>query len=272
CVHVRLDFPLDRPGGPGAFRAFLEAAADLVVGFGGSLSGEHGDGRARSELLPRMYSPAALGLFRSVKTAFDPAGLLNPGVLVDPDPVDAALRVPAARPVRQQLALAYADDGGSFAQAVHRCTGVGKCRADTTASGGVMCPSWLATREEKDSTRGRARVLQEMVGGDPADGLVDGWRSPAVHEALDLCLSCKGCASDCPTGVDMAAYKTEVLHQSYRRRLRPRSHYTLGWLPRWSRLATRVPRLANAAIRLPGVRRLALFAAGVDPRRSVPAF
>ncbi|MGY1857177.1 FAD-binding and (Fe-S)-binding domain-containing protein [Modestobacter sp. SYSU DS0290] len=272
CVHVRLDFPLDRPGGPATFRAFLEAAADLVVGFGGSLSGEHGDGRARSELLPRMYSPAALGLFRAVKTAFDPAGLLNPGVLVDPDPVDAAVRVAAARPVRRQLALAYAEDGGDFTQAVHRCTGVGKCRADTTASGGVMCPSWLATREEKDSTRGRARVLQEMVGGDPADGLVDGWRAPAVHEALDLCLQCKGCASDCPTGVDMAAYKTEVLHQSYRRRLRPRTHYTLGWLPRWSRLATRVPRLANAATRLPGLRRLALFAAGVDARRSVPAF
>ena len=141
CVHVRLDFPLDRPGGAARFRAFLTDAADLVVGFGGSLSGEHGDGRARSELLPRMYSPAALAMFRSVKHAFDPEGLLNPGVLVDPAPVDAAIRVVAARPVRQPLALAWSRDGGDFTQAVHRCTGVGKCLAAPAASGGgVMCP------------------------------------------------------------------------------------------------------------------------------------
>jgi Fe-S oxidoreductase len=131
-----------------------------------------------------------------------------------------------------------------------------------------MCPSYLATRDEKDSTRGRARVLQEMIDGD----LVDGWRSPAVHDALDLCLSCKGCASDCPTGVDMAAYKSEVLHQSYRRRLRPRSHYSLGWLPRWARLASHAPRLANRLTTQTGLRRIALFAAGVDDRRAMPAF
>jgi Fe-S oxidoreductase len=268
CVHVRLDFPLDKPGGPGLFRAFLEDAADLVVRYGGSLSGEHGDGRARSELLPRMYSPAALDLFRAIKRTFDPRGLLNPGNLVDPDPVDANIRVAMARPVRQPLALAYHHDGGDFSQAVHRCTGVGKCRADNTATGGVMCPSYQATRDEKDSTRGRARVLQEMLGGD----LAPGWRSPAVHDALDLCLACKGCLSDCPTGVDMASYKSEVLHQSYRRRLRPRSHYTLGWLPRWSRIASRMPRLANRLTTLPGLRRAALFLAGVDARRSIPAF
>ena len=267
CVHVRLDFPLDRPGGPGKFRAFLEDAADLVVSYGGSLSGEHGDGRARSELLSRMYSPAAMNLFREIKRTFDPAGLLNPGNLVDPDPVDANIRVAQARPVRHRLALAYHADQGDFNQAVHRCTGVGKCRADNTGSD-VMCPSFLATRDEKDSTRGRARVLQEMLDGD----LVPDWRSPAVHDALDLCLSCKGCASDCPTGIDMAAYKSEVLHQSYRRRLRPRSHYSLGRLPLWSRFAAKVPRLANRMMRLPGIRRVALFAAGVDARRSIPAF
>ena len=268
CVHVRLDFPLDKPGGTERFRAFLTDAADLVVSFGGSLSGEHGDGRARSDLLPRMYSPTAMSLFRAVKHTFDPTGLLNPGVLVDPEPADANIRVAAARSIRQPLALAYHSDSGDFSQAVHRCTGVGKCRADTTALGGVMCPSYLATKDEKDSTRGRARVLQEMIDGD----LVDGWRSPAVHDALDLCLSCKGCASDCPTGVDMAAYKSEVLHQSYRRRLRPSSHYALGWLPRWSRLAAHVPRLANRLITLPRLRGIALFAAGVDARRSIPAF
>ncbi|MFG2040501.1 FAD-binding and (Fe-S)-binding domain-containing protein [Dactylosporangium sp. NPDC048998] len=268
CVHVRLDFPLDKPGGPGKFRAFLEDAADLVVRYGGSLSGEHGDGRARSELLPRMYSPAAMDLFRSVKQAFDPENLLNPGVLVDPDPVDADIRVAAARPVRAKLALAYHSDGGDFNQAVHRCTGVGKCRADTTVLGGVMCPSFLATRAEKDSTRGRARVLQEMLDGD----LAPDWRATAVHDALDLCLSCKGCASDCPTGIDMAAYKAEVLHQSYKGRLRPRSHYSLGRLPRWSRLAARMPRLANRLTSLPGVRTVALYLAGVDKRRSIPEF
>ncbi|WP_432993799.1 FAD-binding and (Fe-S)-binding domain-containing protein [Dactylosporangium sp. CA-233914] len=268
CVHVRLDFPLDKPGGPGKFRAFLEDAADLVVRYGGSLSGEHGDGRARSELLTRMYSPAAIELFRSIKHAFDPGDLLNPGVLVNPDPVDAAIRVAQARPVPRQLAFGYHADHGDFNQAVHRCTGVGKCRADTTVLGGVMCPSFLATRTEKDSTRGRARVLQEMLDGD----LAPDWRAPAVHDALDLCLSCKGCASDCPTGIDMAAYKAEVLHQSYQGRVRPRSHYSLGRLPMWSRLASRMPRLANAMTAAPGLRNLALFTAGVDARRSIPRF
>jgi Fe-S oxidoreductase len=268
CVHVRLDFPLDRPDGPAAFRSFLSDAADLVVSYGGSLSGEHGDGRARSELLPKMYSPAAMDLFRQLKRAFDPANLLNPGNLVDPDPVDANIRVAQARPVRQKLALAYHSDHGDFSQAVHRCTGVGKCRAEHAGTANVMCPSYLATRDEKDSTRGRARVLQEMLDGD----LAPSWRSPAVHDALDLCLSCKGCASDCPTGIDMAAYKSEVLHQSYQGRLRPRSHYSLGRLPRWSRLASRMPRLANRMTNLPGLRRLALWVAGVDARRSIPAF
>ncbi|XVV17185.1 FAD-binding and (Fe-S)-binding domain-containing protein [Actinoplanes sp. CA-131856] len=268
CVHVRLDFPLDKPGGPGKFRAFLEDAADLVVSYGGSLSGEHGDGRARSELLTRMYSPAAIDLFRRIKHTFDPGNLLNPGNLVDPDPVDANIRVSQARPVTVPLALAYHADGGDFNQAVHRCTGVGKCRADTTVLGGVMCPSYLATKNEKDSTRGRARVLQEMLDGD----LAPDWRSEAVHDALDLCLSCKGCASDCPTGIDMAAYKSEVLHQSYQGRARPRSHYSLGWLPRWSRLASRMPALANLMTSLPGIRGLALYLAGVDKRRSIPTF
>jgi FAD/FMN-containing dehydrogenase/Fe-S oxidoreductase len=268
CVHVRLDFPLDKPDGPKLFRAFLEDAADLVVSYGGSLSGEHGDGRARSELLTRMYSPEAIGLFRQIKGVFDPRNLLNPGNLVDPDPVDANIRVSQARKVTVPLALAYHHDGGDFNQAVHRCTGVGKCRVDTRVLGGVMCPSFLATKNEKDSTRGRARVLQEMLDGD----LAPDWRSEAVHDALDLCLSCKGCASDCPTGIDMAAYKSEVLHQSFKGRVRPRSHYSLGWLPRWSRLASKMPALANLATSLPGVKNIALWIAGVDSRRGIPAF
>jgi FAD/FMN-containing dehydrogenase/Fe-S oxidoreductase len=267
CMHVRIDLPLDRPGGTTVFRDFMFAAAKLVAGYGGSLSGEHGDGRARSELLPLMYSPDALALQAAVKRTFDTANLLNPGVMVDPAPLDADLRVPAAPPLRRRLALAYAHDDGDFSQAVHRCTGVGKCRADNTATGGVMCPSYQATREEKDSTRGRARVLQEMINGTDVRG---GWRSAEVHAALDLCLSCKGCASDCPTGVDMASYKSEVLHQSYRRRLRPVSHYSLGWLPRWAKLARIAPGPVNTAARLAGSAGLA--AAGVDRRRNIPPF
>ncbi|WP_340539775.1 FAD-binding and (Fe-S)-binding domain-containing protein [Nocardioides sp. GXZ039] len=266
CMHVRLDYPLDRPDGTVVLRDFLTDAARLVGEFGGSLSGEHGDGRARSELLPHMYSPQAIAMFAGIKRAFDPDNLLNPGVLVDPDPVDADVRVAGVPPFRRRLAMAYPHDGGDLAQAVHRCTGVGKCRADNSAAGGVMCPSYLATREEKDSTRGRARILQEVVRGELA------WDAPAVHDSLDLCLSCKGCASDCPTGIDMATYKSEALHQRYRRRLRPRSHYTLGRLPFWAKLIGRAPRLANLMPRLPIIGRLALWLAGVDGRRSVPAF
>jgi FAD/FMN-containing dehydrogenase/Fe-S oxidoreductase len=269
CLHIRITFPLDRPGGAAVFRDFVTDAATLVAGYGGSLSGEHGDGRARGALLPLMYSPAALDAFAAVKAVFDPDGLLNPGVLVDPRPVDADLRVPAARRLTTGLAFAYPDDGGDFTAAVHRCTGVAKCRADNTGGGGVMCPSYLATGDEKDSTRGRARVLQEMANG----RLVrDGWRSPEVHEVLDLCLACKGCASDCPTGVDMATYKAEALYQAYRHRLRPAAHYALGWLPRWARLAARAPRLANRLLSAPGVARLGKRLAGVDARRALPTF
>jgi FAD/FMN-containing dehydrogenase/Fe-S oxidoreductase len=271
CVHVRIDFPFGREPdrGRGAYRSFVTDAAALVARHGGSISGEHGDGRARSELLTSMYSGRVLSLFERVKAVFDPDDVLNPGVLVRPVPVEADVRVAAAPRLTTGLALAYPHDGGDFSSAVHRCTGVGKCRADLTGSGGVMCPSFVATREEKDSTRGRARVLQEMIA---PGGPVEGWRAPEVHEALDLCLSCKGCSRDCPTGVDMAGYKSEVLHQTYRRRLRPRSHYVLGRLPFWSDLAARVPRLANALTtsRLGG--RLARWTAGVDQRRSLPAF
>jgi len=267
CVHIRLDFALDERDGGRRLRDFLLAAAELVARHGGSLSGEHGDGRARSELLPAMYSPRAMQLMAAVKHAWDPENTLNPGILVDPEPVDRRLRIPDAVPIRHQLAFGYADDHGDFSEAVHRCTGVGSCRADYSGRHDVMCPSYVATRDERHSTRGRARVLQEM-----ASGRLDGeWRAAEVHEALDLCLACKGCASDCPTGTDMAMYKSEVLHQSYRRRLRPASHYSLGWLPRWARLSSRAPRLVNALLRSPA-RRPAMRVAGVDIRRSLPAF
>jgi FAD/FMN-containing dehydrogenase/Fe-S oxidoreductase len=268
CVHVRIDFPLRDPRGPADFRRFVEAAADLTAAHGGSFSGEHGDGRARSALLPRMYSTEVLELFGAVKHLFDPENLLNPGVLVEPRAVDDDLRL-SQRLHEPRRSLRFAHDAGSVVEAVHRCTGVGKCVADNTGAGGVMCPSYLATRNEKDSTRGRARVLQEMVNG----SLVrDGWRSEEVHAALDLCLSCKGCASDCPTGIDMATYKAEALHQRYRRRIRPRSHYALGRLPLWARLSQPVAPWTNLLLRSRAVQRVAKTAAGIDSRRSVPAF
>ena len=261
CIHVRIDFPLTEQGGAEAYRTFAEEAAHLVAGYGGSLSGEHGDGRARSKLLPVMYSEAAIEVFGQVKAAFDPDNALNPGVLVDPRPVTADIR-----------ATALVGRFDEFTKAVHRCSGVGKCLANTTAGLGVMCPSYQATREEKDSTRGRARVLQEMINGDV---IRQGWRSPEVHQALDLCLSCKGCARDCPTGIDMAAYKSQVLDRTYRNRIRPRSHYALGWLPRWGRLITRarlLPGLINFGTAAPGLRNLVRWTAGVDQRRRLPRF
>ena len=268
CVHVRIDFPFDYRSDPTPFREFLVASAQLVARHGGSVSGEHGDGRARGELLRYMYSPAALDAFAAVKHAFDPGNILNPGILVDPVPLDADLRVPLAKPLRRNLAFAYPEDGGDLTTALHRCVGMGRCRADNTAAGGVMCPSYLATRDEKDSTRGRARVLQEVANGT----LVRGFRAKEVEESLDLCLSCRGCATDCPTGVDMATYKAEALYQRYRHRPRPASHYSLGWLPLFARAAARTPRLTGAALRQPAVARLAKRLGGIDGRRDLPEF
>ena len=263
CVHVRIDFDLSGAAGVTGYRRFVEEAADLAARHGGSCSGEHGDGRARSELLGRMYSPAALGLFAAVKHIFDPDNLLNPGVLVEPRPLDADLRLPAAA----RSGLARLDPG--FVAAAHRCTGVGTCLAD---SGGVMCPSYQATGREQDSTRGRARVLQEMVDGRLVTG---GWRSAEVHEALELCLACKACATECPTGTDVAALKSRVLAEAHRGRPRPRAHYLLGRLPTWGRVITAVPGIAavvNAALAAPGIGAVARWLAGVDQRRSLPEF
>ncbi|HEY7049568.1 MAG TPA: FAD-binding and (Fe-S)-binding domain-containing protein [Jatrophihabitantaceae bacterium] len=263
CVHARIDFPLStRPAG---LREFVVDAAELVGKYGRSMSGEHGDGRTRGELLPYMYSPEAIETFAAVKHAFDPDDRLNPGVIVRPAPIDADLRVPAAHSLTRGLGFAYPHDGGDLSTAVHRCVGVGKCRADT---GGVMCPSYLATRDEKDSTRGRARTLQELANG----SMIRGWRSAEVAESLDLCLSCKGCVSDCPTGIDMATYKAEALYQRYRRRPRPVAHYALGWLPRWARLASRRPKLANATLRRRRLAAIAKRLGGIDARRPLPEF
>ena len=305
CVHVRLAMPLDTPEGVAHSRAFLQSAARICAAHGGSVSGEHGDGRARGELLRFMYSPEMLDLFARVKHIFDPDNLLNPGVLAAPmdeaeaasrararnaggagntgfagiaggtlelqpgvDPLDMNLRRVAARPMPADGGFAFTHDGGDFTAAVHRCTGVGKCRAGV--SGTFMCPSYLATREEKDVTRGRARILQEAANSQ----LVKAIDSPEVLEALDLCLACKACSADCPAGVDMARYRSEALFRTYRGRMRPLSHYTLGWLPRLTRVTARVPGLAtvaNAVMSVGPLRSLAFRIIGLDPRRGMPA-
>ena len=361
CVHVRLAMPLETPEGVAHSRAFLQSAARICAAYGGSVSGEHGDGRARGELLRFMYSPEMLDLFARVKHVFDPDNLLNPGVLASPmdeaeaasrararvlaarsggpdglaangapgtaltdhddahatrpglapadgalqpndaaandsspspdvsgaaggtglapadgtlelqpgvDPLDANLRRVAAHPMPADGGFAFTHDGGDFTAAVHRCTGVGKCRAGV--SGTFMCPSYLATRDEKDVTRGRARILQEAANSQ----LVKAIDSPEVLEALDLCLACKACSADCPAGVDMARYRSEALFRTYRGRMRPLSHYTLGWLPRLTRVTARVPglaRIANVVMSVAPLRSLAFRVIGLDPRRGMPA-
>ncbi|MDH6455454.1 MULTISPECIES: FAD-binding and (Fe-S)-binding domain-containing protein [unclassified Streptomyces] len=263
CVHVRIDFDLATDTGRAAARSFLHEAAALVVAHGGTLSGEHGDGRARGELLEVMYSHRLIRAFADFKEVFDPEGLLNPGVIVAPAPLDADLALHQIQPLATEFTFPHDEDG--FAGAVRRCVGVGRCRSD---AGGVMCPSYRATGEESDSTRGRARLLQEMVRGELVQ---DGWRSTEVRDALDLCLSCKACSSDCPVGVDMATYKAEFLHHHYKGRLRPRSHYSLGWLPLTSALVGHVARPVNALLRGPLGKLLARLG-GVTTRRRIPAF
>ncbi|GAB7003149.1 FAD-binding and (Fe-S)-binding domain-containing protein [Nocardioides sp. AN3] len=272
CIHCRIDFPF-APGDPasaGVFRDFMTACATKLSEYGGSLSGEHGDGRVRSELLPLMYDARSIDLFRAVKRLADPDDLMNPGNIASPDERGPASITDDLRPVRPRAsvrsALRLVHDDGDLGAAVHRCTGVGKCVAPRTT--GVMCPSFLATGNEKDATRGRARVLQEALDGSLVNGLSD----PAVGEALDLCLACKGCASDCPTGIDMATYKSEALHQRWSGRRRPRSHYLLGRLPLWARLGAPFARLTNLLMRIAPLAWLAKWFAGIDQRRSVPRF
>ena len=267
CVHCRIDFDLTSMEGIRKWRSFLDDAADVVLEHGGSLSGEHGDGQSRGELLQRMYGEELVGAFREFKGIWDPDNRMNPHKVVDPYPIVSNLKLGAGyEPAEPKVKFAYPEDGGSFAHAALRCVGAGKCR-DTEA--GTMCPSYMVTLDEQHSTRGRARILYEMLQGDT---ITDGFRSDEVHEALDLCLSCKGCKGECPVSVDMATYKAEFLSRHYKRRLRPAAAYSMGLIPVWARLASIAPGLANGVAGAPVIGGLLRRAGGISPRRELPSF
>lgn len=272
CMHIRITYDLRSEAGRKVYREFTAAAAALVVRHGGSLSGEHGDGRARSEFLPVMYTTPVIAAFEAYRRYWDGSGLLNPGSITEPDPIDTNLALAGIpdREWRTHFALSPVDAhearADPWVHAVQACIGVGRCRSDT---GGVMCPSFRATGDEKDSTRGRSRVLQDMVRG--ARSIDEGWQSQDVRAALDLCLACKACSHDCPAGVDMATYKTEFFSHYYKARRRPMSHFSLGWLPRWLKLAAYLSPLVNAVLSTPLSRVIARIG-GLTTERALPRF
>jgi Fe-S oxidoreductase len=267
CVHCRVGFDLYTAEGVANFKSFMSEAADLVVSYGGSLSGEHGDGQARGEFLPKMFGEKLYQAFREYKRIWDPHWKMNPGKKVDAYGITENLRLgPDYNPPQPHTHFHFPDDRHSFARAALRCVGVGECRKE---GGQVMCPSYQVTREEKDCTRGRAHLLWEMLNGEVLTG---GWKSEAVKDSLDLCLACKGCKGDCPVNVDMATYKAEFLSHYYEGRLRPRHAYAMGWIYWWARLASLAPSLANFFSRTPGLDAVAKFLGGIAPERHMPPF
>lgn len=269
CVHVRISFDFGTEEGVRQFKAFMEDAAELVSSHGGSLSGEHGDGRARSALLDRMYSAEMRRVFEEFKLIFDPDKLFNPGVLVWADATDQGLRMaPGQRTFELTPVHAFSHDKGSMVNAINRCVGVSACRSET----GSMCPSFQITGDEIHSTRGRARLFSEMFRG---ESIKDGFQSKEVEEALDLCLSCKACVSECPVNVDMATYKAEFLHEHYKGKLRPGAHYVMGWLPLLGYVAHKiplVPTLIDKAMSTKGLDKLIARVGGLDPNRPLIHF
>jgi FAD/FMN-containing dehydrogenase/Fe-S oxidoreductase len=267
CVHTRMDFDLKSAAGVKTFRSFMEKCADLVVAYGGSLAGEYGEGHGRAELLPKMFGPELMQAFGDFKRIWDPDWKMNPNRLIGDVKLDEGLRLgPDYRPPDLKTHFAFPDDGGSFATAIERCFGMAKCR---NLGSVTMCPSFHATREERHSTRGRSRLLFEMLKGDV---VTDGWRDDAVKESLDLCLSCKGCTGDCPVQVDIPTYKAEFLAHYYSKRRRPLTHYVLGLLPWWGPVAARTPRLANALSRAPGLSGAGKRMIGIAEERDPPTF
>jgi FAD/FMN-containing dehydrogenase/Fe-S oxidoreductase len=270
CIHSRISFDLRTPEGLKTYRRFMDEATDLCIAYGGSLSGEHGDGQQRAEFLEKQYGPEMVQAFREFKRIWDPQGKMNPGKVVDPFPIDVNLKLGVdSNPPRPPVKFAYKQDGGDFAHAMLRCVGVGKCRVPDAEQ--VMCPSYQVTREEKHTTRGRARVLWEMLQGEV---ITDGWQSRDVYDALDLCLACKGCTNDCPVNVDMPTYKAEFLYHHFKsaRRWRPRYAYAFGFIDQAARVASKLPEVLNFLASTPPFSRLVKLAAGMDPRREIPRF
>jgi FAD/FMN-containing dehydrogenase/Fe-S oxidoreductase len=267
CIHTRIDFDLESAAGIDKYKAFMDEASSLVVSYGGSLSGEHGDGQSKAEFLQKMFGPELVEAFQAFKHIWDPGGRMNPGKIVSPYRIDQNLRLGAAyHPPEPSTHFRFPQDHRSFAFTTIRCVGVGECRRH---EGGTMCPSYRATWEEAHSTRGRARLLFEMLQGNPLDG---GWKDEHVKDALDLCLACKGCKSECPVNVDMATYKAEFLSHYYEGRLRPRTAYAMGLIHRWARLASQVPQIVNMVTQAPGLSTLIRAVAGISQRRSLPRF
>ena len=267
CIHTRIPFDLYTTPGIEKWEHFIDEATDLVVRLGGSFSGEHGDGQSRGQWLPKMFGNELIEAFHEFKRIWDPRWKMNPGKIISPYGMTENLRVgPDYNPPQPRTHFHFTADRNSFARASLRCVGVGECRRE---GGGTMCPSYMVTREEMHSTRGRARLLFEMMNGEVIE---DGWKSEDVKEALDLCLSCKGCKGDCPVNVDMATYKAEFLSHYYENRLRPRHAFAFGWIHIWSRLASAAPTMANLFTQTPGLRAIAKWLAGMDQRRAIPRF
>ena len=270
CVHLRITFDFKTAEGVANFRSFLDEAADIVLKYGGSFSGEHGDGQARAALLPKMFGAELMQAFAEFKALWDPLNRMNPGKLIDPvavyQPTDN-LRIDAGyKPAEVKTWFQFPADQGSFSEATERCVGVGACRKQDH---GTMCPSYMATREEKHSTRGRAHLLWELMQGNV---MRDGWRNREIKDALDLCLSCKACKSECPVNVDMATWKAEFLAHYYEGRFHPLHHYAFGFMDRWARLASVAPWLANLPGRTPGIKSMVKSVLGVAPQRNLPRF
>jgi FAD/FMN-containing dehydrogenase/Fe-S oxidoreductase len=266
CIHARWNFDLETKEGIETYRRFVDEAADLVLSLGGSLSGEHGDGQSRAELLPKMFGEELVEAFREFKSIWDPDWKMNPGKVVDPYKLTENLRLgPGYAPPRVKTHFSYSADHGSFAHATTRCVGIGKCRR---TEGGVMCPSFMVTREEKHTTRGRAHLLWEMLNGEE----LELWRDQEVFDALDLCLACKGCTNDCPVNVDMPTLKAEFLSHYYERRLRPRTAYAFGLIDQAARLASKAPGLVNFVTQTPPLDALVKAAMGVSQKRHIPPF
>jgi Fe-S oxidoreductase len=265
CIHMQVSFDLQSAPGVAKYGRFIEEAADLVVRHGGSISGEHGDGKSRSALLPKMFGPELMTALRDFKTVWDPQNKLNPGNIVDAQPAVMNLRLAAGNtPNEPPTHFKFPDDNGSMARAALRCIGVGECRKHDA---GAMCPSYMVTLEEEHSTRGRAHMLFEMLQGDVLQG---GWNDEHVKKSLDLCLSCKACKSECPTNVDIATYRAEFLSHYYKRHARPLHAYAFGMVDKWLRLADISPSLSNAIVQAPGLNTMAKKLLDVSSKREIP--